>query len=108
VRGCHLFVIESLYNPQNYELELQLGDELSLLSFAEPPGDKSGICLGTAVGKTGVISTLLAAAGASGLTGSIGGVINSPSPKLLQGSYIEQAGRSRHRRGRFCRSIAMA
>jgi hypothetical protein len=49
VRGCHLFIIESLYNPQNYELELQLGDELSLLSFAEPPGDKSGICLGTAV-----------------------------------------------------------
>jgi hypothetical protein len=43
-------------------------------------------------GKTGVISTLLAAAGASGLTGSIGGVINSPSPKLLQGSFIEQAG----------------
>ena len=69
-RGGTLKILSSSYAPATRKLTLQLGDQLELLRFREPNGDASKICLGTSVSRTGVVNTLLAAAGCPARCGS--------------------------------------
>jgi hypothetical protein len=89
-----LFILESSYSPKSRRLTLQLGDWLSLLKGKEPIGNASKICLGTSTSKSGLIKTLLKAAGIPSELQMIAvpGAISAPAPRLLEGSYIDQAG----------------
>lgn len=91
-RCSHLHILSSSFDLKTRKLTLQVGDLFALLNFREGKGDKSGICLGTSASKSDVVSRLLAAAGAPALSGTIPGVLQSPTPRLLEGSYIQQAG----------------
>lgn len=91
-RCSHLHILSSSFDLKTRKLTLQVGDIFALLNFKEGKGDKSGICLGTSATKSEVVSRLLAAAGAPALSGSIPGNLQSPTPRLLEGSYIQQAG----------------
>ena len=91
-RGGSLFVLSSAYDFTERTLTIEVGDSFSLLSIREGSGDKTGICLGTSEDKTTVINRLLAAAGAPALIDSVPGTLSAPQPKLVTGSYIEQAG----------------
>jgi hypothetical protein len=91
-RCSHLHILSSSFDLKTRKLILQVGDIFALLNFKEGKGDKSGICLGTSASKSDVVSRLLAAAGAPALSGAIPGMLQSPTPRLLEGSYIQQAG----------------
>lgn len=91
-RCSHLHILSSSFDLKTRKLTLQVGDIFALLNFKEGKGDKSGICLGTSASKSEVVSRLLAAAGGPALSGAIPGVLQSPTPRLLEGSYIQQAG----------------
>jgi hypothetical protein len=91
-RCSHLHILSASFDLKTRKLTLQVGDIFALLNFKEGKGDKSGICLGTSVSKSEVVSRLLVAAGAPSLSGFIPGVLQSPTPRLLEGSYIGQAG----------------
>ncbi len=93
-RAAILRIIESSYDPKSKKLTIQFGDLLELLRNQQPVGDASKICLGTSVSRTQIVSTLLVASGAPALKvgDDIPGALNSPAPRLVEGSYIEQAG----------------
>lgn len=84
--------------PGNMKLEIEIGDDLTLLNWRSPDDDKSGVQTGTLTGRGSIISNLLAAAGFNnGINASWSGEIDSFAlshkvPKL-GGSYIEQAGK---------------
>lgn len=89
-----LFILESSYSPKARRLTIQFGDWLALLKGKEPIGNASKICLGTSTSKSALIKTLLTAAGVPLNAQSIAvpGGISAPAPRLLEGSYIDQAG----------------
>lgn len=75
------------------ELAIEIGDKLSLLSFRQPPGDKSEINPGEAKTRREVVQSLLSSAKAGILLGTIPGDLNVPLQKLTNESYISQAGK---------------
>ena len=91
-RGGSLFVLSSAYSFDERTLTIEVGDSIALLSNREGKGDRTNICLGTPVSKTAIINRLLAASGAPPLIDTVPGILYSPHPKLVTGSYIEQAG----------------
>lgn len=91
-RGGSLKILDSKYDPKTRKLTIQIGDQFALLKSKAPIGDKSGVCLGKSASLTTVINRLLAAAGCSECLDEIEGTLNHPTPKLLKGSYIDQAG----------------
>ena len=92
-RGSRLFILTAQFDLKTRKLTLRVGDIFALMSFKEGKGDASGICLGTSTAKNDVIVRLLNAAGVTGgLSGYIPGVLQSPTPRLLEGSYVQQAG----------------
>lgn len=94
-RGAVLRVLDARYEPAlegKSRLKIRLGDALEFLRFKEPLTDAAKICLGTNTPRTDVINRLLAAAGAPALVDTVPGVIGYPLPKLLEGSFIDQAG----------------
>jgi|GEM_PF-1946536 len=91
-RGGSLFVLSSSYSFDERTLTVEVGDSFALLMNREGKGDRTNICLGTATAKTDVINRLLAASGAPPLVDAVPGILRSPHPKLVTGSYIEQAG----------------
>ncbi len=92
-RGGTLHILEAAYDLKTRKLTLQVADVLELLRMREPLMNASKICLGTNSAKTEVISNLLAAAGAPQLFAgdAVPGLLSIPTPKLLDGSYIDQA-----------------
>lgn len=93
-RGGTLFILDSFYDPNTKKLTIECGDILELLRYREPIGNASKICLGSVASRTLVCNDLLAAAGAPELHegDSILGSLNAQTPKLLEGSYIDQLG----------------
>lgn len=91
-RGGALFILSASYDFKSRLQTLVLGDILALLSVREGKGDRSGVCLGVGESRRSIISKLLAAAGAPPLIDEIPGTLSVPQPKLLEGSYIQQAG----------------
>lgn len=91
-RGGTLFILDSTYTPKDGRLEIQTGDLFELLRFREPKGDASKVCLGTLTPRTQIINNLLAAAGVPPLIDEVPGFLNVATPRLLENSYIEQAG----------------
>jgi hypothetical protein len=93
-RGSKLFILDSAFDLKTRKLTLRVGDVFALLDFKEGKGDFSGICLGTSVSRTDVINRLLNAAGCPSLAVSdtIPGFLNSPTPRVLEGNYLQQAG----------------
>ncbi|MBW4540685.1 MAG: hypothetical protein KME43_16275 [Myxacorys chilensis ATA2-1-KO14] len=91
-RGGRLFILDSGFDLKTRKLTLQVGDVFALLNFKEGKGDKSGICLGTSNSRGEIINRLLAAAGCPSLIDSVPGSLNHPSPRLLEGNYLQQAG----------------
>ncbi|MBD2018789.1 hypothetical protein H6F43_01145, partial [Leptolyngbya sp. FACHB-36] len=91
-RGGTLFILDSSYDPKAGRLEIQFGDIFELLRFREPKGDASKICLGTKTTRTQIINNLLAAAGVPLLIDEVPGYLHAATPRLLESSYIEQAG----------------
>lgn len=89
-RGASLFIVSSAFDGS--VLTLEVADALALLNFKEPIGDKSGICLGEETSKTNLINRLLLAAGAPALIDQVPGTLNYPAPKLINSSYVQQAG----------------
>jgi hypothetical protein len=100
-RGGALFILSSAYDFKARLLTLEVGDIFALLSFKEGKGDKSGICIGEAESNQSVINKLLLAAGSPLLIDPIPGEMRVPQPKLLEGSYIQQAGLIAAREGYF-------
>ena len=82
-------------------ITLDIGDKLSLLDFRQPPGDESGVIPGTTSTRSDVVGSLLRAAGAGNLTGSIPGDVNCPLQKLGSEGYIQQAGQIAFAAGRY-------
>jgi hypothetical protein len=91
-RGSELFILDASFDLKTRKLTLRVGDIFALMDFKEGKGDVSGICLGTSTARTALINTLLTAAGCPALSGSIPGFLNSPTPRLLEGNYLQQAG----------------
>ncbi|MBW4422351.1 MAG: hypothetical protein KME13_24590 [Myxacorys californica WJT36-NPBG1] len=91
-RGGRLFILDSGFDLKTRKLTLQVGDVFALMNFKEGKGDKSGICLGTSTARGDIINRLLAASGCPNLIDSIPGSLNHPSPRLLEGNYLQQAG----------------
>lgn len=91
-RGGKLFILDSGFDLKTRKLTLQVGDVFALMNFKEGKGDKSGICLGTSNSRTEIINRLLAAAGCPNLIDSVPGFLSHPSPRLLEGNYLQQAG----------------
>jgi hypothetical protein len=91
-RGGKLYILESEYDLETRRLQIRTGDEFALKNNQQPKGDRSKICLGTNVSKTQIINNLLQAACISPLIDAVPGNLNAPSPRLLEGSYLEQAG----------------
>jgi hypothetical protein len=93
-RGSKLFILDSAFDLKTRKLTLRVGDVFALLDFKEGKGDVSGICLGTSASRTDVINRLLNAAGCPAIAASdsIPGFLNSPTPRLLEGNYLQQAG----------------
>ena len=91
-RGGYLFILSSSYDFNARLNTIELGDALALLSVAEGKGDRTGICLGVGESRRSIINRLLKAAGAPLLIDEIPGILSVPLPKLLEGSYIQQAG----------------
>lgn len=90
-RGGGLRIISSAYDRTSRQLEIQVGDHFALLRYREPIGDKSGVCLGSSVPVTTVINNLLTAAECPTCIDTVPGILRAPQPKLLRGSYIDQA-----------------
>lgn len=91
-RGARLFILNAQFDLKSRKLTLQVGDAFALLNFREGKGDKSGICLGTQTSRGDIIGRLLLAAGVGGFADTVPGTLSAPMPRLLEGSYIEQAG----------------
>lgn len=100
-RGGALFILSSSYDFKVRLLTLEVGDIFALLSFKEGKGDKSGICIGEAESNQNIINKLLTAAGSPLLIDPIPGEMRVPQPKLIEGSYIQQAGLIAAREGYF-------
>lgn len=78
---------------KNLQLEISIGDDLTLLNWRTPDDDRSGVQLGTQTSRTTIISNILAAAGITSFTGSVGSYpLKNPIVKT-GGSLVEQAGR---------------
>lgn len=83
--------------PGNYQLEIEIGDDLTLLNWRAPDDDASGVTMGALTDRTTIIGNILSRAGFgngtnaewSGTVGSYG--LNNGTPKA-GGSWIEQAG----------------
>lgn len=91
-RGGRLYILEAEYDLETRRLKLKTGDEFALKNNQQPKGDRSKICLGTSVSKTQIINNLLQAACISPLIDAVPGFLTAPSPRLIEGSYLEQAG----------------
>ncbi|MBD3882187.1 hypothetical protein IFO70_10490 [Phormidium tenue FACHB-886] len=78
-------------HPSSPQIQLELGDCLTLLTFREPDDDRSAITFGTGKSRSAIVSTLLAAADIN-FDGALPGSINYPIPKT-ETSFVEQAGR---------------
>ncbi|MBW4421770.1 MAG: hypothetical protein KME13_21550 [Myxacorys californica WJT36-NPBG1] len=91
-RGGRLFILDSGFDLKTRKLTLQVGDIFALMNFKEGKGDKSGICLGTSTARGEIINRLLAASGCPSLIDSVPGSLAHPSPRLLEGNYLQQAG----------------
>ena len=91
-RGGYLFILSSSYDFNARLNTIELGDAFALLSVAEGKGDKTGVCLGVGESRRSIINKLLTAAGSPLLVDEIPGILSVPLPKLLEGSYIQQAG----------------
>lgn len=76
--------------PGNWQIRLEIGDRLSLLSFRQPHADASAVDLGQAKTRTAIASDILSKVGLE-LDGTIPGSLNYPIPKT-QNSFVQQAG----------------
>jgi len=72
-------------------MSVEIADNLAYRLDRDPPGDESGVDLGTATAKGGICNRLLSAAGLSA-TLSVSGTLSAPSQKLGTESYVSQAG----------------
>lgn len=76
--------------PGNWQLKLEIGDRLSLLSFRQPHSNASDITIGQDKSRTAIAASILSSVDLE-LEGSIAGGLNYPIPKA-QSSFVQQAG----------------
>jgi hypothetical protein len=86
--------LESEYDIETRRLRLKIGDAFALYQNNQPKGDASKICLGTNTAKIDVINNLLTAACISPIQppDTVPGFLSAPTPRAIEGSYLEQAG----------------
>jgi hypothetical protein len=76
----------------NRNLEIEVGCQLSLLDYRQPPGDQSGVVLGSATDRTAIINALAGKAGCGELLEAIAAwPLNYPLARL-SGGFISQMG----------------